>query len=72
MLASGSGSRWLAGMCCSNDWYATPLHCPCRPVPQALEEDSDAAYVALPTSDIPAMGSWVDQTAWQVPARTVE
>lgn len=38
----------------------------------ALEEDSDAAYVALPTSDIPAMGSWVDQTAWQVPARTVE
>ncbi|KAL4426225.1 hypothetical protein ABPG77_009840 [Micractinium sp. CCAP 211/92] len=38
----------------------------------ALEEDSDADYVALPTSDVPAMGSWVTQTAWKVPARTVE
>lgn len=49
---------------CSPSFHASPG--------QALEEDSDADYVALPTSDVPAMGSWVTQTAWKVPARTVE
>lgn len=38
----------------------------------ALNDTSDAAYVALPTSDVPALGDWVDQTAWKDQTSVVE
>lgn len=36
-----------------------------------LSEDSEAAPVALPASDVPAAGAWVTQTAWEVPESTI-
>jgi hypothetical protein len=31
----------------------------------ALTVDSNASYVALPLSDVPKLGDWLDTTAWK-------